>query len=72
MNAQPTDENYAIGSGRRDSVLECQRLCQTTKGCMVFSYQPSENNCWLKTSDSDKESKPDRVSGRKYCNLEGT
>ena len=74
MNKRPTDENYAKGPGRRDSVFECQRLCQTTQGCMAFTYQMSEKYCYLKMSESGKRIRRGLglVSGRKYCDPEGT
>ena len=71
LNALSTGENYARGSGRRDSTAECQGLCQTTPGCMVFTYKTDSKHCFLKTSKSGKIKRPSSISGKKYCGTEG-
>ena len=39
-------EHTDIGSAEA-----CQTLCQTVEACIVFSWQPSTRDCWLKMSD---------------------
>ena len=65
------NDNYARGSGMRESAVDCQLLCQTTEGCMVFTYIPSKKECWLKSSPSGRTFRADSVSGNKYCTGEG-
>ena len=66
LNGTPDDKNYGKGSGMRGSPVDCQYLCQQTQGCKYFSWTKT-NECWLKTSDADKETKSNTISGEKCC-----
>ena len=67
MNNNPMDKDYASGKGKRDSVSECQKLCQCRKGCLFFTYHSSSKSCFLKAGRIIKASFVGWVSGRKYC-----
>ena len=67
INVQPDDENYALGSGKRNSNFECQQLCQSTEDCEFFTYNPNRNFCFLKTSDRGRSELEGIVSGPKFC-----
>ena len=67
MNDNPSDKDYASGKGKRDSVSECQKLCQSRKGCLFFTYHSSSKTCWLKAGRITRASFAGWVSGRKYC-----
>ena len=67
MNGNPMDKDYASGKGKRDSVSECQKLCQSRKGCIFFTYHSSSKDCFLKAGRITKASFAGWVSGRKYC-----
>ena len=67
MNSNPMDKDYASGKGKRDSVSECQKLCQSRKGCLFFTYHSSSKDCFLKAGHITKASFAGWVSGRKYC-----
>ena len=67
INAQPDAENYALGSGKRNSIYKCQQLCQSTEGCEFFTYDPNRNACFLKTSDRGRSQLQGIVSGPKFC-----
>ena len=67
INVQPDDENYALGSGKRNSNFECQQLCQSTEDCEFFTYNPNRNFCFLKTSDRGRSQLQGIVSGPKFC-----
>ena len=71
LNGQQNDKDYGRVGGRKDSVDECQQLCQATAGCAFFTYNPQNQFCHLKTSDNGRldyrlESKG-IVSGPKFC-----
>ena len=72
LNNQPDDKNYAWEDGKRNSPLECQKLCQSTKECKAFTYYPRNGHCWLKTSDSDRREFGGMISGPKHCDMKGT
>ena len=67
INDIETEENYGLGGGRRKSHTECQKLCQSTKGCNVFSYNSKYNACWLKSTESGKGYSKEAISGPKIC-----
>ena len=67
INVQPDDENYALGSGKRNSNFECQQLCQSMEDCEFFTYDPIRNGCFLKTSDRGRSQLEGIVSGPKFC-----
>ena len=67
LNGNPKDKDYGMGRGMRDSVAECQELCQSRKACLYFGYQPLTKQCWLQASSFRKTEIPGWISGRKYC-----
>ena len=67
MNAAANDKNYARGAGRQNSYEDCQKLCQETRGCMFFTYDSSDNDCYLKDNYTGRKSHSGAVSGPKYC-----
>ena len=71
LNDDPNGGNYGAGDGMRDSTEECQRLCQITKGCALFTYKPAKKECWLKTNDTGRTLQDGVISGQKYCHNEG-
>ena len=70
INADPTDENYGRGAGKRASSNECQELCRLTEHCVFFTYKLSSSECWLKTTDSGRRSQTGAISGSKVCQQE--
>ena len=67
INVQPDAENFALGSGKRNSNFECQQLCQSTEGCEFYTYDPHRNACFLKSSDRGRSQLQGIVSGPKFC-----
>lgn len=53
----------------RNSVSDCQLLCQRTEECMFFTFKHTPEECSLKTSDSGRANYSDAVSGKKYCSM---
>ena len=49
----------------------CQVRCQNHVGCNFFSYYQSNNECYMKTSDENRRSNNDVVSGPAYCTGDG-
>ena len=72
LNAHPSSMNFAQTSGRRNSVRDCQTLCQSTARCLFFTYWPDNNHCYLKTSDSGRQKSYPKgaISGPKQCDGE--
>jgi hypothetical protein len=49
----------------------CQKLCLNNNNCNFWTYgltAPHSGNCWLKSTDSGRQSYPGLISGRKNCN----
>jgi hypothetical protein len=46
---------------------DCSHLCAAENSCNFWTFQPSDNCCWLKTSDSGKQAYQDLNSGSKAC-----
>ena len=67
LNSDENDEDYALGAGKRDSVGQCQALCQSRDGCEFFTYKTSNKECWLKTSNSGSGYQSGAISGPKSC-----
>ena len=67
LNDKPSDDNYARGSGRRDSYHECQELCKLTAACNFFTWHSSDNDCYLKTSDVGRYTVVGHISALKNC-----
>ena len=66
INADPSDEDYGAGDGRRDSAEQCQRLCQSRHACEFFTYRPNDRSCWLKTLGLTRY-QTGAISGNKFC-----
>ena len=49
----------------------CAQLSFLTDGGKFWTYLPSKNLCWVKTSKSGKRTRPGVVSGSKDCGKEG-
>uniref|UniRef100_A0A7S4GCD4 EGF-like domain-containing protein n=1 Tax=Eutreptiella gymnastica TaxID=73025 RepID=A0A7S4GCD4_9EUGL len=49
------------------STFGCQGLCQQAVLCTHWTYDTEQGRCWLKTSDSGRESQSDRISGPRTC-----
>jgi hypothetical protein len=72
INLNSDHENYGRGAGKRESVKDCQTLCQETKGCLVFTYKTGNKECWLKSTDNGRSNSAGDISGKKFCDSEGT
>jgi len=48
------------------SVEACQDTCQHEERCMAYTYNTSEGRCYLKSSASEPQVAPGRISGAKY------
>ena len=68
INADPDDEDYGAGDGRRDSAEQCQLLCQSRPACDFFTYRPNERSCWLKTLGWTGY-QTGAISGTKFCGI---
>ena len=53
------------------SILECQRLCEQSSNCSFFTFDPTVNHCWIKSSDDGRIYDPQKISGPKYCYRKG-
>ena len=55
------------------SAEECQTKCQAHEGCRFFGYVPITApqgyrlKCYLKSDNSNKVAKADRITGPKKC-----
>ena len=67
LNNDSERPNYGLTDGKRESPKECQKLCQQTNGCLVFTYEQKRRACWLKSEDSIKKNQSGSISGRNYC-----
>ena len=67
LNSNINDVDYARGSGRRNSTLGCQQLCQKRDACKTFTYHLNDQDCYLKTSNSGRTTVSGVISGKKYC-----
>ena len=52
---------------QRDTLEECQSLCQLRVGCEFFTYDSLSKQCSLKTSDVGRVSASAIISGTKFC-----
>ena len=71
LNALQEDVNYARGSGRRSSAEKCQELCEATELCLFFTYDSSDNDCYLKSANLGEKSYQGAISGPKRCFKQG-
>ena len=71
INAESGHKNYARGAGKCESAQECQRLCQETEECLVFTYKTGNKECWLKSTDSGRSYRVGDISGKNFCDREG-
>ena len=67
INVDQSDKEYGSGAGMRNSVRECQELCQSRTECNVFTYKTGTKECWLKTTESEKLFQSGVISGPKFC-----
>ena len=68
LNANEDDPHHAKGNdGRRNSPEECQQLCQEVQECNFFTYTPTDQACYLKTSSSGKRKHTYATSGPRIC-----
>ena len=51
----------------RNSVEECQHLCQQTDGCNVFTWYSERKWCWLKSGIAASIELQGAISGPKQC-----
>ena len=51
----------------RNSVEECQHLCQQTDGCNVFTWYSERKWCWLKSGIAASIELEGAISGPKQC-----
>ena len=70
--------NLKFGCTRKDSIMECQNLCQATQGCAKFSYVTdtydgkhgtgARKNCCLKSyATMDLVDETGVISGPRSC-----
>ena len=52
---------------KRDSPEECQALCLERPGCKLFTWDKTDNLCWLKECMTAENTKTDAVSGPATC-----
>ena len=71
INLNSGHEHYGRGAGKRESAEECQKLCQETEGCSVFTYKTRIKECWLKSTDTGRSYSAGDISGKKFCDSEG-
>ena len=60
----------SINNGHDDeknSVEECQHLCQQTDGCNVFTWYSERKWCWLKSGIAASIELEGAISGPKQC-----
>ena len=51
-----------------DSASDCQEACYNEPQCNVWTFSPSRQKCWLKTTfGNDIKRNDDRKSGPKPC-----
>ena len=67
INADQSDKDYGSGAGIRNSVRECQELCQSRAECNVFTYKTVSKACWLKRNEPMKLFQSGVISGPKFC-----
>ena len=53
------------------SVVECQRWCEQSINCSFFTFNPTVNHCWIKSSDDGRQFDSQTISGPKYCHRKG-
>jgi len=53
------------------TVERCQKRCQETEGCVVFSWVTNWH-CWLKSADKGGEYSSDVISGPRTCSSSST
>ena len=51
----------------RNTVEECQHLCQQTDGCNVFTWYSERKWCWLKSGIAASIELQGAISGPKQC-----
>ena len=61
--------------GGLDSAEKCQKMCQITADCELFTYIVNKKECLLKKFDAllawQIERKEGHISGSKFCNYGG-
>ena len=70
------DKNELKGKeGGLDSAEKCQKMCQITADCELFTYIVNKKECLLKKFDAllawQIERKEGHISGSKFCNYGG-
>lgn len=53
--------------GKVFSPGECQRQCQGNENCIFWTYQPSDNSCYMKSGEATPTSAEGLVSGPRFC-----
>ena len=71
INNDPNDTGYGNGTGRQNTAMACQMLCQLRNECKFFTYIPENKACWLKSSDIGRRQSPipglRHIFGKKFC-----
>ena len=67
INMDANHPHYAHGAGKRKSAAACQRLCKATRGCLYFTYDKVNGECYLKSSNEGRATNNDRISGPRSC-----
>ena len=66
LNDKPDGKDYGMGSGMRNTPVDCQNLCQKTNDCKFFSWT-KPNICWLKKTKASSKIELNTISGEKCC-----
>jgi hypothetical protein len=48
---------------KASSVMECGELCEMRKDCVAWTYDPTNNNCWLKNKKVYLKNNSNSIAG---------